>query len=99
MTVQKVLTQRCHKVKGPLRGRNFVGNLMVEAAGVEPASENANNREHSCFSRIHLVSPHALRTGKDVRGASLIDLVYPAQAVQGRTSLLCDAPYRPVGEA
>ncbi len=72
---------------------------MVEAAGVEPASENTTNREISCFSHVHLVSPHALRTGEDARKASLIDLVHPAQAEQGRTSLLCDAPYRPVGKA
>ena len=29
---------------------------MVEAAGVEPASETTNNREHSCFSRFAFVS-------------------------------------------
>ena len=27
---------------------------MVEAAGVEPASEKTSNRELSCFSRVHL---------------------------------------------
>ena len=29
---------------------------VVEAAGVEPASENTVNREHSCFSRIVFIS-------------------------------------------
>ena len=72
---------------------------MVEAAGVEPASETANSRELSCFSRVHLISSRALRTGEDVRVTSLIDLIRAAQTEQCRTSLLCDAPYRPVGEA
>ncbi len=53
---------------------------MVEAAGVEPASETTVSREHSCFSRIHLVSCPALRTGKDATVTSLIDLVLGAQA-------------------
>ncbi len=57
---------------------------MVEAAGVEPASETANNREHSCFSRIIFVSSPALRTGEDATVTSLIGLVRPAQAEQGR---------------
>jgi hypothetical protein len=30
---------------------------------------------------------------------SLIDLTFPAQAVQGRASLLCDDRYGPIGEA
>ena len=72
---------------------------MVEAAGVEPASETANSRELSCFSQVHLISSHALRTGEDVRATSLIDLIRAAQTEQCKTSLLCDAPYKPVGEA
>jgi len=37
---------------------------MVEAAGVEPASEIAVSQECSCFARFHLGSPLALRTDK-----------------------------------
>ena len=38
--------------------------VMVEAAGVEPASEIAVSQESSCFVRFLLVSPPALRTDK-----------------------------------
>jgi hypothetical protein len=32
-----------------------IDNLsLVEAAGVEPTSETTFNREHSCFSQVHL---------------------------------------------
>ncbi len=42
-----------------------ISNLeLVEAAGVEPASEIAVSRESSCFVRFLVVSPHALRTDK-----------------------------------
>ena len=34
------------------RARNSLE--MVEAVGVEPTSETTDNREHSCFSRVHL---------------------------------------------
>ena len=37
---------------------------MVEAAGVEPASEIAVSQESSCFVRFRMFSPHALRTDK-----------------------------------
>jgi len=37
---------------------------LVEAAGVEPASEIAVSQECSCFARFLLVSPPALRTDK-----------------------------------
>ena len=37
---------------------------MVEAAGVEPASEIAVSREHSCFVRFRMFSPQELRTDK-----------------------------------
>ena len=38
--------------------------VVVEAAGVEPASEIAVSQECSCFARFHLVSSLALRTDK-----------------------------------
>jgi hypothetical protein len=38
--------------------------LVVEAAGVEPASEIAVSQESSCFVRFLLVSPPQLRTDK-----------------------------------
>ena len=55
---------------------------LVEAAGVEPASETAFNREHSCFSAFHFVSSSTLRTGEDTATTSLIDLVRSAQTEQ-----------------
>jgi len=55
---------------------------MVEAAGVEPASETTNSRELSCFFQVHLVSPTALRTDEDAPAASLIDLVIAVQTEQ-----------------
>jgi len=72
---------------------------MVEAAGVEPASEKANNREPSCFSQFIFISSLALRTGKDATATSLIDLVFHRADGAGKTSLLCDVVYRPIGEA
>ena len=55
---------------------------MVEAAGVEPASETTFDKERSCFSRVHFVSSSALRTGEDAPTTSLIDLVIAVQAEQ-----------------
>jgi hypothetical protein len=72
---------------------------MVEAAGVEPASEKTNNREPSCFSQFIFVSSPSLRTDKDATATSLIDLVFRRADGAGKTSLLCDDRYRPVGEA
>ena len=37
---------------------------MVEAAGVEPASEIAVSRESPCCVRFRMFSPHTLRTDK-----------------------------------
>jgi hypothetical protein len=58
--------------------------LLVEAAGVEPASEKTSNRELSCFFTFIFVSSSTLRTDKDAATTSLIDLVRPAQTEQGR---------------
>ena len=52
---------------------------MVEAAGVEPASEKTVNRELSCFSTFIFVSSASLRTGKDAKPTSLIDLALGVQ--------------------
>ena len=74
-------------MRGVLR---FVKSLMVkkiemvEAAGVEPASERASNREPSCFFRFVFVSSSTLRTDEDASTTSLISLVRPAQTEQGR---------------
>ena len=57
---------------------------MVEAVGVEPTSERASDREHSCFFRFIFVSSPALRTDEDATATSLISLVRPAQTEQGR---------------
>ena len=55
---------------------------MVEAAGVEPASETEVNRERSCFFRFDFVSSPTLGTDEDAAATSLIDLVPSAQAEQ-----------------
>ena len=57
---------------------------MVEAAGVEPASEKTYNRELSCFFRVIFVSSSTLRTDEDAATTSLINLVRPAQTEQRR---------------
>ena len=51
----------------------------MEAAGVEPASETTDNREHSCFSAFIFVSSPTLRTGEDAKPTSLIDLALGVQ--------------------
>jgi hypothetical protein len=55
---------------------------LVEAAGVEPASETTFNREHSCFSAFNFVSSSSLGTGEETTTTSLIDLVIAVQAEQ-----------------
>ena len=72
---------------------------MVEAAGVEPASEKTYNRELSCFSRFAFVSSPPLGTGEDAVATSLIILVHTRADGAGKTSLLCDDGFEPVGEA
>ena len=72
---------------------------MVEAVGVEPTSEKTSNRERSCFFQFIFVSSSPLRTDKDAATTSLIDLVFRRADGAGKTSLLCDDRYRPVGEA
>ena len=46
--------------------KSFMVNdlFMVEAAGVEPASEIVVSQESSCFVRFRLGSPGTLRTDK-----------------------------------
>jgi len=68
---------------------------VVEAVGVEPTSEETNNREHSCFSRIIFVSWRLLRTGEDVTTTSLIDLVLGAQAEPRRPAYCATIGIRP----
>ncbi len=55
---------------------------MVEAAGVEPASETTYNREHSCFFRFIFVSSPTLGTDEDAAATSLIDLIIAVQTEQ-----------------
>ena len=55
---------------------------MVEAAGVEPASETTFNRERSCFSTFIFISSSTLGTGEDAATTSLIDLARSAQTEQ-----------------
>ena len=42
----------------------FALRRLVEAAGVEPASEIAVSRESPCCVRFRMFSPHTLRTDK-----------------------------------
>ena len=52
---------------------------MVEAAGVEPASETTFNRELSCFFRFTFVSWRTLGTDEDASTTSLIGLALGVQ--------------------
>jgi len=71
---------------------------LVEAAGVEPASEIVVNKETPCSVAFRKVSRCALRTDKMrtllVRGSRSCG-PYPAT----ETSLLCDVLPQPTGEA
>jgi hypothetical protein len=71
---------------------------MVEAAGVEPASEIVVNKETPCSVAFRKVSRCALRTDKMrallVRGSRSYG-PYPAI----RTSLLCDVLSQPADKA
>lgn len=92
-----------HLVNGPIqKGSNSdasdLQRCLVEAGRIELPSEITDNREHSCFFHVQRVSSLQLRTDEETTETSLIDLAHPAQAEQGRTSLLCDDRYRPVGE-
>jgi len=53
---------------------------MVEAAGVEPASETTSNREPSCFFQFYFVSSPELGTDEDTPATSLIGLTRGVQA-------------------
>jgi hypothetical protein len=71
---------------------------MVEAAGVEPASEIAVSQECSCFVRFLLVSPPTLRADKMRR-----KLVRWSRASNtdraAHASLLYDVRSQPAGKA
>ena len=71
---------------------------LVEAAGVEPASEIIVSQECSCFVRFLLVSPPTLRTDKMrrklVRWSCASNTDRAAYA-----SLLYDVRSQPIGEA
>ena len=47
---------------------------LVEAAGVEPASETVVSRENPCSVQFRMYSPPALENGQDAQKASPIDL-------------------------
>ena len=51
-------------IENSLRTMNIEEIHMVEAAGVEPASEIAVSQESPCCVRFRMFSPHALRTDK-----------------------------------
>jgi len=48
----------------PRKGDGNPKGRMVEAAGVEPASEIAVSRENPCSVQFRMFSPQALRTDK-----------------------------------
>jgi hypothetical protein len=76
---------------------HFVFNNLdvVEAAGVEPASETTFNRERSCFSAFIFISSSTLRTGEDTATTSLIDLACSAQTEQFRPAYCATIGLRP----
>ena len=75
---------------------------MVEAAGVEPASENAVSQEPTYLVRFLRRSPDTLanraQNRQETRSASLKISSAPPD-VGLRTSSLCDAVSRPVSKA
>ena len=73
--------------------------IMVEAAGVEPASETTSNRERSCFFHVLFVSSPALRTDEDTTATSLIDLTRGVQAEHVEPAYCATLLNAPVGEA
>ena len=76
---------------------------MVEAAGVEPASENVTGQENYMLSRVHAPgitlgrSRPALRTDKK-RVPLACGLSLAAPDVDEKSSPLCDVLRRPTGE-
>ena len=85
-------------VRARNRSKSLIIQVMVEAAGVEPASEIAVSQESSCFVRFLLVSPPQLRTDKMrrelVRWSRVSNTDRAAHA-----SLLYDVRSQPVGKA
>src|ERR1700757_2811573 len=78
--------------------------ILVEAAGVEPASENVTGQENYMLSRVHAPgitlrrSRPTLRTDKKrVPLACGLSLSFPD--VEEKSSPLCDVLRRPTGEA
>jgi len=72
-------------------GHNYVVNHsifnkldMVEAAGVEPASETTSTESVHAFPRSFFISSSTLGTGEDAATTSLIDLACSAQTEQFR---------------
>ena len=71
---------------------------LVEAAGVEPASEIAVSQESSCFVRFLLDSPPQLRTDKMRR--ELVRWSHASNTDRAaHASLLYDVRSQPIGEA
>ena len=72
---------------------------MVEAAGVEPASEKTSNRERSCFFQVLFCLVNGAKNGRRY-AVDQSDRSRPTRSDgAGKTSLLCDDRYGPVGEA
>src|SRR5580698_494603 len=92
----------CREGKVRLRqgfgGTTFAKRRLVEAAGVEPASEIAVSQESSCFVRFLLDSPPELRTDKMRR--KLVRWSHASNTDRAaHASLLYDVRSQPIGEA
>ena len=72
--------QFCPKISAR-SDKSFMINdlLMVEAAGVEPASEIAVSQESSCFVRFLFGFAPDAQNGQDAAEASPIDLAWAAR--------------------
>ena len=76
-----------------------ISNLeLVEAAGVEPASEIAVSQESPCSVRFRMFSPLSAQNGQDAPEASPMISSYNTDRA-ATTSLLCDVRSQPVGKA
>ena len=71
---------------------------MVEAAGVEPASEILVSKETPCVVAFRMVSLRCAQNGQDAHATSPIDLISAGPDIAGRTSLLCDVLPQPAGK-
>jgi len=68
--------------------------IVVEAAGIEPASENHSRKVPTCFSCLRNLAP-SFPTGRALRTPALIESRQTASKQNGPTSPQCDVLFNP----